>query len=221
MRHMLHLVVIGLLALAAPAIGAEEQPAYRLVVLGDSLSAGFGLSDDEALPATLGRALAARGLDRVIVINAGVSGDTTAGGLARFDFSVGPDADGVIIALGANDVLQGQPPAQTRANLAAMIDRAQVRGLDIVLAGMLAPVNMGAEYRQEYDAIYPELSEAEDVALYPFLLAPVALRPEYLQRDGLHPTAQGVERIAEPLADFIAATLFSLPHREPVLEPTP
>lgn len=221
MRHMLHLLVIGLLTLAAPAIATEEQPAYRLVVLGDSLSAGFGLSDDEALPAALDRALAARGLGHVIVANAGVSGDTTAGGLARFDFSVGPDADGVMIALGANDALQGQPPAQARANLAAMIDRAQARGLDILLAGMLAPVNMGAEYRQQFDAIYPELAEAEDIALYPFLLAPVALRPEFLQRDGLHPTAQGVALMAEPLADFIATALFSLPRQGPISEPSP
>ena len=213
MRHMLHLVVIGLLALTAPALAANDEPAYRLVILGDSLSAGFGLNDSEALPAMLDQALAARGLDQIIVLNAGVSGDTTAGGLARFDFSVGPDADGVIIALGANDALQGQPPEQTRANLAAMIDRAQARNLDIVLAGMLAPINMGVEYRARFDAIYPDLSEAEDVALYPFLLAPVALQPGFLQRDGLHPTAAGVALMAEPLADFVAASLFGLPQR--------
>jgi acyl-CoA thioesterase-1 len=221
MRHMLHLVVITLLALAAPVVAADEDPVYRLVVLGDSLSAGFGLGDDEALPAALDRALAARGLARVEVINAGVSGDTTAGGLARFDFSIGPDADGVVIALGANDALQGQPPAQTRANLAALIDRAKARGLDIVLAGMLAPVNLGAQYRQQFDAIYPELSRAEGVALYPFLLAPVALRPEFLQRDGLHPTAQGVELMAAPLADFIAAALFDAAPHEPTQETMP
>lgn len=215
MRYMLHLVVIGLLVLTPPAIAAGDPPAYRLVVLGDSLSAGFGLSDDEALPAALGRALTARGLGQVVVINAGVSGDTTAGGLARFDFSVGPDADGVVITLGANDALQGQPPAQAQANLAAMIERAQARGLDIVLAGMLAPVNMGTEYREEFDAIYPQLAQSEHVALYPFLLAPVALHPEFLQRDGLHPTARGVELMADPLADFIAATLFHTPAQEP------
>lgn len=221
MRHMLHLVVIGLLAVTAPAIAANDEPAYRLVVLGDSLSAGFGLTDDEALPAALERALTARGLARVSVINAGVSGDTTAGGLSRFDFSVGPDADGVVLALGANDALQGQPPERARANLAAMIDRAQARDLDIVLAGMLAPVNMGAQYREQFDAIYPDLAEAEGVALYPFLLAPVALRSEFLQRDGLHPTATGVELMAEPLADFIAATLFGLSQRQTTPELTP
>ncbi|WP_091768730.1 arylesterase [Maricaulis salignorans] len=211
---MLHLIVIGLLGLTAPAFALDDEPAYRLVVLGDSLSAGFGLSDNEALPARLDQALAARGLAQVIVLNAGVSGDTTAGGLARFDFSVGPDADGVVIALGANDALQGQPPARTRANLAAMIDLARARNLDIVLAGMQAPVNMGVEYRAQFDAIYPDLSQAEDIALYPFLLGPVILRPELLQRDGLHPTAEGVELMAAPLADFIATALFVLPLRE-------
>ncbi len=209
MRHMFHLVVIGLLALAAPAMAAGDEPGYRLVVIGDSLSAGFGLSDEQALPAALGRALAARGIANVRVINAGVSGDTTAAGLNRFDFSVGPDADGVIIALGANDALQGQPPAQARANLAAMIDRAQARGLDIVLAGMLAPINLGETYRQEFDTLYPALASEKSVPLYPFLMEPVALHPEFLQRDGLHPTAEGVERMAEPLADFLVETLFN------------
>ncbi|WP_417497181.1 arylesterase [Maricaulis sp.] len=206
---MFHLVVIGLLALAAPAMAAGDEPGYRLVLIGDSLSAGFGLSDEQALPAALGRALAARGLANVRVINAGVSGDTTAAGLNRFDFSVGPDADGVIIALGANDALQGQPPAQARANLAAMIDRAQVRGLDIVLAGMLAPINLGETYRQEFDTLYPALAAEKSVPLYPFLMEPVALHPEFLQRDGLHPTAEGVERMAEPLADFLVEALFN------------
>ncbi|WP_417492113.1 arylesterase [Maricaulis sp.] len=206
---MFHLVVIGLLALAAPAMAAGDEPGYRLVLIGDSLSAGFGLSDEQALPAALGRALAARGIANVRVINAGVSGDTTAAGLNRFDFSVGPDADGVIIALGANDALQGQPPAQARTNLAAMIDRAQVRGLDIVLAGMLAPINLGETYRQEFDTLYPALAAEKSVPLYPFLMEPVALHPEFLQRDGLHPTAEGVERMAEPLADFLVETLFN------------
>ncbi len=209
MRHMFHLVVIGLLALTTPAMAADDAPGYRLVVIGDSLSAGFGLTDAQALPAALGREFAARGIANITVINAGVSGDTTAAGLNRFDFSVGPDADGVIIALGANDALQGQPPARARANLAAMIDRAQARGLDIVLAGMLAPINLGETYRQEFDTLYPELAEEKSVPLYPFLLEPVALHPEYLQRDGLHPTAEGVELMASPLAEFLVQTLFT------------
>tara|TARA_R110000868_G_scaffold45045_1_gene149755 strand:+ start:11517 stop:12164 length:648 start_codon:yes stop_codon:yes gene_type:complete len=211
---MLHVLVIGLIGIVvsgwSAAAGAQTpEPAYRLVVLGDSLSAGFNLSDDEALPAALERALHARGLGRVVVINAGVSGDTTAAGLARFGFSVGPDADGVLIALGANDALQGQPPEQARANLAAMIDLAEARGLDVALAGMLAPVNLGPDYRARFDDIYPELADGKDVPLYPFLLAPVALHPEFLMGDGMHPTAAGVELMAAPLADFLAQSLFT------------
>lgn len=214
MRHMLHFLVICLLGSIstgfAPAAGARApEPAYRLVVLGDSLSAGFNLADDEALPAALERALHARGLHQVVVINAGVSGDTTSAGLARFGFSVGPDADGVLIALGANDALQGQPPEQARANLAAMIDLAEARGLDVALAGMLAPVNLGPDYRARFDRIYPDLASEKSVPLYPFLLDPVALRPEFLMGDGLHPTAPGVELMAAPLADFLAQSLFT------------
>jgi acyl-CoA thioesterase I len=214
MRHMLHVLVIGLIGILVSSLNAAggaqlPEPAYRLVVLGDSLSAGFNLSDDEALPAALERALHARGLGRVVVINAGVSGDTTAAGLARFGFSVGPDADGVLIALGANDALQGQPPEQARANLAAMIDLAEARGLDVALAGMLAPVNLGPDYRARFDRIYPELASEKTVPLYPFLLAPVALRPEFLMGDGMHPTAPGVELMAAPLADFLAQSLFT------------
>ncbi len=211
MSHPLHLFVSllasTLLGLAAPA-GTVAQDDYELVVLGDSLTAGFNLAEDEALPAALERALADRGLTHVDVTNAGVSGDTTAGGLARFDFSVGPDADGVVIALGANDALQGQSPEQARENIRAMIERARARGLDIVLAGMLAPLNLGEDYRDRFDRLYVELETEEDVALYPFILGPVALEPDLLMADGMHPTAEGVTAMADPLADFLAETLF-------------
>lgn len=216
MRHMLHLLVIALITLAAPSGLAEgPQHDYRLIVLGDSLSAGFGLADDAALPAALERELHARGVTHVRLINASVSGDTSAAGLARFDFSIGPDADGVLIALGANDALQGLPPEGLRANLTAMIERARARDLDVVLAGMLAPVNLGEDYRQSFDAVFAELAAEQDVPLYPFLLAPIAFHPEYLQRDGMHPTPDGVELMAAPLADFLVRTLFAQPAAEP------
>lgn len=211
MSHPLHLFVSllasALLGVAAPA-GAIAQDDYELVVLGDSLTAGFNLAEDEALPAALERALADRGLIHVDVTNAGVSGDTTAGGLARFDFSVGPDADGVVIALGANDALQGQSPEQARENIRAMIERARARGLDVVLAGMLAPLNLGEAYRDRFDRLYIELETEEGVPLYPFILGPVALEPDLLMADGMHPTAEGVTAMADPLADFLAETLF-------------
>jgi acyl-CoA thioesterase-1 len=212
MRHGFQLFVsLGLLLLSPIAVAqtnAEPAP-YRLVMLGDSLTAGFNLPDDAGLPAALDRALEARGYGWVEVINAGVSGDTTEAGLARFNFSVGPDADGVLIALGANDALQGQSPALARENLTTMVEMGQARALDMALAGMISPLNMGREYRDEFDGMYLEISESHAVPLYPFLLEAVALESTLLMGDGMHPTARGVEAIAEPLADFMIANLFA------------
>ena len=206
MRHLHHLVVILALAFAPQALGEEEG--YVLVMVGDSLTAGFNLSDEAALPARLEAALAERGLDHVVVVNAGVSGDTSASGLSRYAFSLPPETDGVVIALGANDALQGRPVDAMRANIEAMIDHSSGRGHDVVLAGMRAPVNLGEVYREEFDAVYEEIAEARSVALYPFLLEPVALEADLLMSDGMHPTAEGVEAMAAPLADFLAEALF-------------
>lgn len=215
MSHTLHLFVSSVLAMMAlagaaraQADAATEPEPYELVILGDSLTAGFNLPDDAALPAELQRVLVRMGHDHVIVRNAGVSGDTTAAGLARFDFSVGPGTDGVVIALGANDALQGQSPEQARENLRAMIHRARARELDIILAGMIAPLNLGEDYRNRFDGLYLQLEMNENIALYPFILGPVALEPDLLMSDGMHPTAEGVEVMAVPLAEFIAETLF-------------
>ena len=212
MRHVHHLLVSALCALpaSAPALAdeaADRLDGYVLIVFGDSLTAGFGLSEDQALPASLDRALAERGLDGVDVRNAGVSGDTSASGLARFDFSIGGEADGVLIALGGNDALQGRPPAELEANLAEMIARARGREIDVLLAGMRAPRNLGAAYAEEFDAVYADLARETSTPLYPFLLEPVALRVELLMADGVHPTAEGVTAMAEPLADFVADAL--------------
>jgi acyl-CoA thioesterase-1 len=218
MRHTFHLIVIftallgALFGLAsARADDVRNTDPYRLVMLGDSLTAGFNLPDEASLPAALERALAARGFGHVQVINAGVSGDTTDAGLARFDFSIEPEADGVLLALGANDALQGRSPEQAQTNLSAMIDRALERDLDLILVGMLAPLNMGLDYRTRFDGLYPALAELYDLPLYPFLLAPVALEPELLMTDGLHPTAEGVEIVADPLADYLVEHLFGQP----------
>lgn len=219
MRHGFQLFVSLYLLLLSPVAVAQEdmEPApYRLVMLGDSLTAGFNLPDDEGLPAALDRALEARGYGWVEVINAGVSGDTTEAGLARFDFSIGPDADGVLIALGANDALQGQSPARARDNLITMVEKGQARQLDVSLAGMLAPLNMGREYRDAFDGMYMAISESHSVPLYPFLLEAVVLEPDLLMGDGLHPTARGVEAVAEPLAEFLIVNLFAaLAGRQP------
>lgn len=187
-----------LLALAlssAPALAAGDEP-VRIVALGDSLTAGYGLGPGEGFPARLQAALAARGQD-VEVIDAGVSGDTTAMGLARLDWSVPEDADAVIVELGANDALRGQPPEQTRANLTAIVSRLKERGQPVLVAGMRAPPNLGPDYAARYDPIFAAVAEAEGALFYPFFLDGVAGDPLLNQRDGMHPTAEGIEIITE------------------------
>ncbi|PHS26034.1 MAG: arylesterase [Robiginitomaculum sp.] len=190
---------------------------YRLVMLGDSLTAGFGLAQDQDFPHIIQDDFDTQGRRSITILNAGVSGDTSAAGLARFDWSVGPDADGVLIALGANDMLNGLDPAQTRQNLAAMIEKAKARKLDVFLAGMRAAPNLGTAYGTEFDRIYADLAAHYCVALYPFLMQPLAsadgdtIDQTLIQRDGLHPTAAGAARIGHALSDWLASALES-PH---------
>ena len=172
---------------------AQDRP-VRLVVLGDSLSAGLGLSGTEAFPAKLARALKARGLE-VDVINAGVSGDTASGGLARLDWSVPEGTDAVIVQLGANDALRGVDPKITRGALEQILRRLKERGIEVLLAGMLAPRNLGNDFTRRFDSIYPELAEKYDAMLYPFFLDGVATLARLNQRDGVHPNAEGVDII--------------------------
>jgi acyl-CoA thioesterase I len=179
--------------LAAPASPAADHP-VRIVALGDSLTAGYGLAANEAFPVKLQRALAAKGIATDIA-NAGVSGDTASGGLARLDWSVPDGTDAVILELGANDALRGLDPKVTRGALDAMLRRLSERHIPVLLCGMLAPPNMGAEYGRAFDAIYPDLAGAYGAILYPFFLDGVATEPKLNQRDGLHPTAAGVDVI--------------------------
>ena len=172
---------------------AQERP-VRIVVLGDSLSAGFGLGAQDALPAKLARALKAKGL-AVDIANAGVSGDTAAGGLARLDWSVPDGTDAVILELGANDALRGADPKPTHAALDAIIRRLKQRHIAVLLAGMLAPRNLGPDYAQAFDAIYPELAAEHGLILYPFILDGIAGDQALNQADGIHPTAAGVDII--------------------------
>jgi acyl-CoA thioesterase-1 len=170
---------------------AADRP-VRIVVLGDSLSAGLGLSAQNALPAKLQSALNAKGYN-VAIENAGVSGDTASGGLGRLDWSVPDGTDAVIVELGANDALRGLDPKLTRAALEAIIERLKARRIAVMLAGMLAPRNLGEDYAKAFDPIYPELAAAHDLVLYPFILDGVAGDPALNQADGLHPTAAGVD----------------------------
>jgi len=167
-----------------------------IVAFGDSLTAGFGLQNSDSFPAQLEKALKARGQD-VKIVNAGVSGDTAAAGLARLDWALPEDASGVIIELGANDALQGLDPAATKATLEKMITEIKGRGLPILLAGMEAPRNLGKEYVEQFRALYADLAARYDLILYPFFLDGVALDDKYLMGDGLHPNAAGVARIVE------------------------
>lgn len=173
-----------------PCAGFSGRP-VTIVAFGDSLTAGLGLPANQAFPAQLQRALEARGIG-AIVTNAGVSGDTATGGLARLDWSIPDGTDAVILELGANDALRGIDPAITRKALDTMLRRLQERKIPVLLCGMLAPPNLGAEYGRTFNAIYPDLAAATGAILYPFFLTGVAADPKFNQHDGLHPTADGV-----------------------------
>ena len=183
----------------------------RIVVLGDSLTAGLGLSIQDAYPAVLQRRLDAEGL-KYHVINAGNSGDTSAAGLSRLDWALDGDVRILIVALGANDGLRGLPVSQLKDNLARIIQHAQARGVTVILAGMEAPPNWGDEYTKAFHDVYPALAKQFHVALVPFLLEGVAAIERLNQRDGIHPTAEGdrivadnVWRVLEPILDAGAA----------------
>ncbi len=179
----------------APAVAqqAAERP-VKIVALGDSLMSGFQLPASAAFPAQLERALRAKGL-AVEVANAGVSGDTASGGLARLDWSVPEGTEAVIVELGANDMLRGVEPKVTRAALEKIIQRLKARGIEVLLCGMLAPPNLGPEYARAFNAIYADLASAHELLFYPFFLDGIAVDPKFNQRDGLHPTAAGVTAI--------------------------
>lgn len=191
-------VLAGGLAAATPALARTRT----IVALGDSLTAGFGLRAGEAFPARLEALLKAQGKD-VAIRNAGLSGDTTAGGLARLAFATQAPVDGVMVGLGANDMLQGRPVADARANLDAILTRLRGRRLPVVLLGMRAPTNWGADYQRAFDGLYPALARKHGATLYPFLLDGVALDPKLNQRDGIHPNAQGAALIARRLAPVV------------------
>jgi acyl-CoA thioesterase I len=187
-------VCLGLLMLAQrPGAGAAEAP-VKVVALGDSLTAGFGLTADAAFPTRLQAALKAKGI-AVEIANAGVSGDTASGGLARLDWSVPEGTEAVILELGANDALRGIAPSVTRAALDAILGRLAERRIPVLLAGMRAPRNMGADYTRAFDAIFPDLAAAHDAVFYPFFLDGVAAESRLNLADGLHPTAAGIDII--------------------------
>jgi acyl-CoA thioesterase I len=196
------LAIVFALVLTAPALARP----LRLVALGDSLTAGYGLPAGQGFPDVLARALKAKGWD-VEVVNAGVSGDTAADGLARFDWSVPAEADALIVELGANDMLRGADPAATEVTLDHILAKAKDAHMATLLAGMVAAPNYGEDYKHRFDAIYPDLAKKFGVTLYPFFLEGVAGHPDLQLSDGLHPNRQGVERIVAGILPSVETVL--------------
>jgi len=209
LRRFLCLLALALAA-TMPALPASAQTPVakpvKMVVLGDSLSAGLGLSASAAFPARLQKALEDKGI-KVDMINAGVSGDTSSGGRDRLDWSIPEGTEAVILELGANDALRGTDPAVTRAALTDILTRLKARKIAVLLCGMVAPPNYGSEYAARFNAIYPELSKSFDVPLYPFFLEGVAADARLNQADGLHPTAEGVDVIVKNILPMVEAVL--------------
>ncbi|MBV8653290.1 MAG: arylesterase [Alphaproteobacteria bacterium] len=193
---------VVLLVLAGLIAPAPAAPPARIVALGDSLTAGYGLPASEAFPVILQARLAADGVPAMIA-NAGVSGDTSAGGLARLDWALADKPDYVLLELGANDALRGIDPKVTRDNLDKILARLTARGTKVLLLGMKAPRNYGPDYQRDFDAIYPDLAAKYGVPLYPFFLDGVALDPELNQADGLHPNVKGVHIVVDRIAPYV------------------
>jgi acyl-CoA thioesterase-1 len=209
-RFLLPALIAALMSLIFAAPAAAGPRPLKLVAFGDSLTAGYRLPADAAFPAVLERMLKAKGRD-VTIANAGVSGDTTTGGLDRLDWSVPDGTDGVILELGANDMLRGTEPAIARRNLAAMLDGLKARKIPVLLAGMQAAPNLGPAYGQAFDAIYPDLAKQYGATLYPFFLDGIIGDAGQHLDDGLHPNAKGVETIARTMLPTVERFLDGLP----------
>jgi acyl-CoA thioesterase-1 len=199
--RMLALLALVLTA-ALPGSVAAQGKSLTILAFGDSLAAGFGLGSRDGFTAKLEMALKAKGIE-ARVINGGLSGDTSAGGLARLDWALEPKPDFAIVELGANDGLRGLDPAQTRANLDAILTKLKAKGVPVLLAGMYAPPNMGPDYGKAFNALYAELAKKHGVAFYPFFLDGVAADPSLNQPDGIHPNAKGVDIIVERILPHV------------------
>lgn len=208
-RMFVHILVLGVVLMTAGTgfarATADARP-IKIVVLGDSLSAGLGLSAAAAFPARLQKTLESKGI-AVDISNAGVSGDTSSGGRDRLDWSVPDGTQAVILELGANDALRGTDPAVTRSALSDILTRLKARGIAVLLCGMVAPPNYGSDYSARFNAIYPDLAKSFGVPLYPFFLEGVAADARLNQADGMHPTAEGVDVIVKNILPTVQAFL--------------
>ena len=206
-RQIVAVVLAGMFLVQSSVLRADSgKLGITIVTFGDSLTAGYLLQPNESFPAQLQMALNAKG-HKVQIVNAGVSGDTTAGGVDRLGWSLQSGADAVILELGANDALRGLDPKLTRTNLDKMLTALNADGIPVLLAGMKAPGNWGADYVKNFDAIYPELAAKHGASLYPFFLDGVALNPALLLSDGLHPTAQGIAEIVKRILPDVEALI--------------
>jgi len=203
--RFLLLSILSLVLSAAPA-AAETRDAPVILALGDSLTAGYGLTPEQSFPAQLETALTQKGI-AARVLNGGVSGDTSAGGLSRLDWLLGEKPDLVIVELGANDGLRGLDPAATRGNLDRIAMRIRESGAHILLTGMRAPPNLGSEYGAAFAALYRDIAEKHGAAYYPFFLEGVAADPALNQEDGIHPTAEGIAVIVENILPVVTGAL--------------
>ncbi len=193
------------LLLAVSPTNAQTAP-VKIAVLGDSLAAGYGIKPEQAFPARLEAALKAQGR-AVTILNQGVSGDTTAGGLDRLDWMLADKPDIVLVELGGNDALRGIDPAATEKNLAAIVEKLQAAHVTVWLAGMMAPRNLGSDYVTAFDGLYKRIADKYKVPLYPFILDGVAQDPALNQADGLHPNPKGAEIVADKLLPFVTKNL--------------
>jgi acyl-CoA thioesterase-1 len=201
---------LGLLILLCGTMSMARAEPFKIVGFGDSLMAGYGLGPGQGFTDRLQAALQARGHD-VSVSNAGVSGDTSSGGLARLDWSVPDGTQLVILELGANDMLRGVSPEITKKNLDEMLGKLRARRIPVVLAGMLAAPSLGADYKNAFDAIFPELARKYAVALYPFFLDGVAGQPGLRLDDGMHPNARGIDRMVESILPTVEKAIAAAP----------
>lgn len=202
-------IVIACLAFFAAAQHAAAEP-YRIVGFGDSLMAGYGLNPGEGFTEKLQAALRAKGHD-VVIANAGVSGDTTSGGLSRLDWSIPDDTELVILELGANDMLRGITPAITERNLDAMLARLKARTIPVMLAGMRAAPNLGQDYQSTFDPIFPRLAEKYGVPLYPFFLEGVVAQSSLQLPDGMHPNAAGIDEMVTRILPMVEQAIAANP----------
>ncbi|MBI1330127.1 MAG: arylesterase [Alphaproteobacteria bacterium] len=204
------LVAFGLLLASAPAFAAP----VKILMLGTSLTQGYGLPPGTEIPVVLEAALKKKGI-AVSVINAGVSGDTSASGLSRLDWSLADHPNAAIIELGSNDALRGIPPAVTRKNLTAILEKLKAAKIPVLLLGMMAPRNLGPDYAKAFDPIYPDLAKTYGALLYPFTLDGVAMNPKLNQADGIHPNPQGVKIVVGKLLPYAEKLVARVPKKTP------